>query len=109
MSLDINKLIKAVKKAAIEAVEAQKPMSRYQGEVTCVNPLEISIDQKLVLTDTQLILTNLVKNFEFEISKGDVKEKYTFHLGLKKGEKVNLLRCDGGQKFIVLDRAEVQD
>lgn len=34
------------------------------------------------------------------------KKKFTFHFGLAVGEKVMLLRCDGGQKFIVLDRAE---
>lgn len=35
------------------------------------------------------------------------KKKYTVHLGLKTGEKVILLRCDGGQNYIVLDRVEV--
>ena len=31
---------------------------------------------------------------------------FQVHLGLRIGEKVLLLRCDGGQKFIVLDRWE---
>lgn len=34
------------------------------------------------------------------------KKKWTVHLALKTGEKVTLLRCDGGQKYIVLDRVE---
>ena len=34
------------------------------------------------------------------------RKKFTVHLGLKTGEKVLMLRCDGGQKFIVLDRLE---
>lgn len=34
------------------------------------------------------------------------KKKWTVHLALKTGEKVILLRCDGGQKYIVLDRVE---
>lgn len=37
------------------------------------------------------------------------KKKWTVHLALKKGEKVILLRCDGGQKYIVLDRVEAPD
>lgn len=35
------------------------------------------------------------------------KKSYKVHLGLNIGEKVILLRCDGGQRFIVLDRVEV--
>ena len=34
---------------------------------------------------------------------------WTIHLALKIGEKVTLLRCDGGQKYIVLDRVEAPD
>jgi len=34
------------------------------------------------------------------------KKKYTFHFGLTVGEKVMLLRCDRGQRFIILDRVE---
>ena len=32
---------------------------------------------------------------------------YRVHNALKVGERVVLLRCDGGQKFIILDRVEV--
>lgn len=34
------------------------------------------------------------------------RKSFRVHLGLKAGEKVILLRCDGGQKFLVLDRWE---
>ena len=34
------------------------------------------------------------------------RKKWKVHLALKAGEKVILLRCDGGQKYIVLDRWE---
>lgn len=34
------------------------------------------------------------------------KKKFTVHLGLKVGEKVILLRADGGKQYIVLDRVE---
>lgn len=35
------------------------------------------------------------------------RKRFTVHLALQKGEKVLLLRADGGRKYIVLDRAEV--
>ena len=34
------------------------------------------------------------------------RKSYRVQLALKAGEKVILLRCDGGQKFLVLDRWE---
>ena len=37
------------------------------------------------------------------------RKKVMFHLGLKKGECVILLRLAGGQKFLVLDRANAPD
>lgn len=137
MSLDINQLVRSVKQAAIEAVKADGPMGVCYGTVTAVSPLEITTDQKLVLSETQLILTNAVRDFTVEmtvdhatesISQGhQVVDTYTgggfatavehshpykgrksfrVHLGLKKDEKVTLLRCDGGQQYIVLDRWE---
>lgn len=88
MSLDINTLVKAVKQAAVEAVQAGDPMGLCFGEVTSASPLEITVDQKKKLGRPQLILTSAVRQ------------------GLRVEERVILLRCDGGQKFIVLDRWE---
>lgn len=34
------------------------------------------------------------------------RKSFRVHLALKEGEKVVMLRCDGGQKYIVLDRWE---
>lgn len=124
MSLDAQKLVMLVKKAAVEAVEAKDPMGLKLGEVVSVSPLKIRIGQKITLPETQLLLTNAVRDYkvyetvehttEFASGTGvsahrhDYKgrKQFTVHLALKVGEKVVLLRCDGGQKFIVLDRVE---
>lgn len=37
------------------------------------------------------------------------RKKWRIHNALKKGEKVILLRCDGGQKYVVLDRWEARE
>lgn len=128
MSLDINQLVKAVKQAAVEAVQASGPMSVCFGTVTSASPLKIQVDQKKTLTEAQLMLTNNVRDFTVEMTvdhrtentsggSGDAsfashnhaykgRKSYCVHLALKAGEKVILLRCDGGQKFLVLDRWE---
>lgn len=106
MSLDINTLVQAIKQAALDAVRASGPMGVCYGTVTSVVPLEIRVDQKKILTDAQLILTSAVRNTAVDITVDNVRKPYQIHLGLKVGEKVVLLRCDGGQKYIILDRWE---
>ncbi len=110
----MNTLIKAVKRAAVDAVRAQKPMSYSLGRVISVDPLKIAVDQKMTLTAAQLILTNTVRDHTVYITVHDAAEderriKHRVHLGLKQDEKVILIRCDGGQKFIILDRLEAPD
>ncbi len=120
MSLDINEMIRAVKRAAIDAVNAQKPCNVFYGIVSKANPLEIVVEQKMTLTAAQLVLTRKVTKHEIEVEctpedwfteaeslhkhgiKG--KKKITLHNELKAGEKVLLLRCAGGQSFVVIDR-----
>lgn len=137
MSLDLNALVRAVKKAAVEAVRAENPMGVCHGTVTGLSPLEITTDQKLILGERQLILTNAVRDYTVEMTVDHVTEvishghsvtdtytgggtaqpvdhshpykgrkSFRVHLGLKMGEKVILVRCDGGQQFVVLDRWE---
>ena len=129
MSLDANNLVRIIKQAAVDAVNASSPFALKIGEVVSVSPLKISLNQKITIPAAQLMLTNAVRDYTVymtvdhntETASGGSgesafashshrytgKKKYTVHLGLSVGEKVLLLRCDGGQKFIVLDRLEV--
>ncbi|MBQ8793795.1 MAG: DUF2577 domain-containing protein, partial [Clostridia bacterium] len=106
-----------------------KPFAFSLGEVTSVAPLKVRVDQKLELTSSQLILTNAVRDYtvtmtadyETESASGGSSyssfaehahrvtgpKTYLVKLGLTIGERVLLLRTDGGQKYIILDRVEV--
>ncbi|MDP4153685.1 MAG: DUF2577 domain-containing protein [Bacillota bacterium] len=105
-------LVQLIKKAAVEAVENAMPAGVYFGEVMSASPLKISLDQKMVLTDRDLILTTLVKDLHFSVTGYDVNViansgatgDYMLHLALAKGDKVILVRAQGGQKFVVLDK-----
>ena len=140
MSLDINELVRLVKQAAVDAVGADNPMAICYGNVTSAAPLKIQVDQKKILGEAQLILTDNVRDFNVVLSTiegegrsqgphytenesggaGDAafashrhryqgRKKWRVHNGLKVGEKVILLRCDGGQKYMVLDRWEARE
>ncbi len=127
---DANELVETLKKAAVEAVEAKKPVNVYFGEVVSAAPLKINVEQKMVLGEKQLILSRNVTNFKTSITGGNIKNYYytgsttdsgtapvspshvhavgkmeiTVHNGLVVGDEVILIRQQEGQKFIVLDR-----
>lgn len=105
--LDMNSFLENVKRAALEAVLSQKPVALLHGTVTGVEPLKVRVDQKFELSASQLILTNSVRDHTVTMTDQDGAEQtFAVRLALKVGEQVLLLRADGGQKFLILDRAE---
>lgn len=126
---DANELVDTLKRAAVEAVEAKKPVNVYFGEVVSASPLKINVEQKMILGEKQLILARNVTDFKTKITAGNIKNYYytgdvnsgtapvspshvhavgtievTVHNGLAVGDKVIILRQQEGQKFIVADR-----
>ena len=97
---DANELVETLKRAAVEAMEATKPVNVYFGEVISSSPLKINVEQKMILSEKQLILSRNVTNFKTKLSSGDI----TVYNGLVAGDEVIILRQQEGQKFIVLDR-----
>lgn len=99
---NLNELIKRI---AINAVEQSKPVNVLYGEVIEINPLKVRVNQQKDYTEEFLILTRNVTNYDTYIKKENgEKEKHTIYNSLEKGEIVILLRAQGGQEFIVLDR-----
>lgn len=115
-----------VKRIALNAVENSKPAALLYGTVTKVSPIEITVDQKLVLGMAQLEFTKAVTDHWVDIEVAHTTENrgggsgaaaYESHNhpyqgrkrikvynGLLKGEKVVLVRFQEGQRFLVLDR-----
>lgn len=98
-------LVRLIKKAAVEAVEAEKPAAVCFGRVVGIAPLKIMVEQRLVLGENQLVLTKAVTNHYTDVYFDIEGEKRVLiYNGLKEGEEVILLRAEGGQRFIVIDR-----
>ena len=57
-----------IKKMAVGANDANAPTSVLFGTVTSVNPLEITVEQKLKLTKEFLVLTKNVKDYTVDVS-----------------------------------------
>lgn len=112
-------LLEAIKRAACGAIEDAQPVAIMYGQVISESPLKILIEQRLTLTESQLILTRNVTDFDLDVTAdwtsaaaGDPththalkgKRTLTVHNALKAGDVVLLLREHGGQRFVILDR-----
>ena len=123
----MEKLVKLLKQLSNDTINNSEPFEYRKGKVETITPLTVRIDQKMLLEEDELILTHLVKDYEVDISVShetkdfgliegastDIKKhkheykgrkKIIIHQGLKVGEEVILLKVQGGQNYIVLDR-----
>ena len=119
-------LVSTLQKLVAQTNNAMKPTDYCLGVVETVAPLSIRIDQKDILTEEFLILTDLVRDFSVDITVSHTTEnraggggyaefashnhdytgrkKIIVHNGLPVGESVILIQQAGGQEFIVLSR-----
>ncbi len=123
-------LMKTIKRAALDTVNASKPVEICFGKVINVSPLKILVEQKMTLGEPQLVLCQNVTDYKTEITGGNIQNFYymgtspnentlpvdpshvhamgniqvTIHNGLVVGDEVILFRQQGGQKYIVVDR-----
>ena len=73
-------IIDIIKKVALRAFEASKPTGVFFGKVISTNPVKIQVGENLTLTKEFLVINGTVF----------------------KGDDVTLIRCQGGQKYVVL-------
>ncbi|HFL2599875.1 TPA: DUF2577 domain-containing protein [Clostridioides difficile] len=81
-------LLQIIKKAAMDAVETSNPMRVVFGTIESTSPLKVKIEQKLSIGEIFLI-------------QADTFKRYT---DKKIGDKVVLIRMQGGQQYLILDR-----
>lgn len=119
-------LVDTIKEVVEQKMEASDLSTFLYGTVESASPLQIGIDsdKKLSLTSEFLVLTKNVTDYEVEIDieyenewetekdcpehphKHEIKGKKKFKVlnALKAGDKVVLVRQQGGQKYLVIDK-----
>ena len=112
-------MIEIIKKAAVDAVQASRPVSVVYGDVVSASPLRIQIDQKIILDADFLVLTRGVTDYSVGVTFNHNtepggsgphshavtgKKTMTVHAGLKTGDKVVMIMAQGGQSYIVIDK-----
>ena len=129
--------LKIVQDIAAKVFMNSEPSDIEFGTVETVEPLSVRVNEMILLKENQLILTNLVKDFEvdIEVSHRTVndnvlntlhdhpgvpknsfdsthyhayqgRKKIKFYLGLRVGEGVIMLKKQGGQRRLIIDRTE---
>ena len=127
---DYSEFAKVIKELALGAVDAKVPVAVCFGEVKSEAPLKIIVDQKLEIEGDQIVLSRTVTDYDTDMTVDHLTEKragghkcasfenhdhrykgrkpFRVHHKLITGDMVILLRKQGGQQYIVLDRVGVQ-
>lgn len=111
-------IIPIIKQAAVDAVDSTQPVQFVFGKVTNVSPLEIQVTPKLTLKKGNLALAGSLGKQSVKLTvsgnTGDTNSHkhsvsipitVTYDNSLKKGNSVILARVQGGNKYLVLDKA----
>lgn len=104
---NFNDFLNLIKKASVDAVNASKPTNVVYGTVTSSSPLKINVEQKLNLTDVQLVLTRNVTDYVINITIDGIKKQITIHNSLVVGDEVVMVQNQGGQEYIIVDRMKI--
>ncbi|AFL99532.1 Protein of unknown function (DUF2577) [Desulfitobacterium dehalogenans ATCC 51507] len=111
-------LLDLIKTASGDALNASNPVNILFGEVLTVNPLSVKVDQRFTLPADFLIVPESLIRYEVDLkhmhqytddgSPNNTSEALTSKIvirsGLAAGNKVLMLRVQGGQRYVVLDK-----
>ena len=117
----LSDLVRSMKVAAKEVIEEGDPVSIVYGTVEEIDPVKIKLDDDIVLSERQLILTEAVTDHSIEIEVDHATEDALLHThaitgmktiliknGLEVGDIVTMIQVQGGQKFVVFDVARIR-
>lgn len=102
-------MIDIIKKASMGAVGSSNPVNILSGEVLSIEDFKIKVDQKLILDKDFFIIPERLTRYEVDLkhshgSTSTALGKLVIREGIKQGDKVLLLRVQGGQQYVILDK-----
>ena len=99
-------LIDIIKRAALDVIANEQMCDLRYGTVVSTNPLRVQVTNQLTVPSSLLVVPEHLTNHVVNITVEEQPEvtKMTVHNALKIGDKVALLRKQGGQSYFILDR-----
>lgn len=101
---DANDFVRAIQQVSNGVNEAGYPADVMSGTVIAAAPLKIKVEQRFDIASAQLIVPEHLTDRTVDIELDGVKKEMKIYSGLKTGQQVVLIRQQGGQKFLVVDR-----
>lgn len=116
---DASDFVRAVQQVSDGANAAGYPADVMSGTVIAASPLKIKVEQRFDIDSAQLIVPERLTDykvsvtFDGETEKAGTTEHFhkyggevtmTVRNALESGDKVALIRQQGGQKFLIIDR-----
>ena len=98
-------IVNVIKRASSEARNASKPSDVMFGTVISTSPIKIQVSQKLTLSAMQLVIPHGLSKYTVSMTdESNIEKQVTVDNSLKNGDKVILIRQEGGQKYFVMDK-----
>lgn len=106
-------LIDIMKRAAMDAIDAKQMCDLRYGTVVNVSPLKVQVTNLFTIPESLLIVPERLTDHKVQVTvnwetESDEairgKKTMTVHNALRVGDKVALLRKQGGQSYFILDR-----
>lgn len=97
-------LVEVVKRAAMESMENAQLCDLRYGEVVSISPLKVKVTNQFTIPSSLLVIPEHLTNHTVSVSIDFETKQMTINNALKLGDKVALLRRQGGQSYFILDR-----
>lgn len=96
-------IAEAVKKCAMDAMEASIPCDVLFGEVTCAEPVKIKVGD-IVLPDELVLISENLRYKSQKITFSVYEREVVINEGIKNGDTLILIRQCGGERYIALGK-----
>ncbi len=97
-------LIEIMKKASLDVMANAQLTDLRFGTVIDTSPLKVKVTNQFTIPQSLLVVPKNLTNHSVKIKIDNETKTITIYNALKVGDKVALLRKQGGQSYFILDR-----
>ena len=97
-------LLTIIKQSAMDVVNNTQMCDLRYGKVVSASPLKVQVTNQFTIPESLLVIPEHLTNHNVGINIDNKYKTITIQNALKVGDKVALLRKQGGQSYFILDR-----
>lgn len=97
-------LIEIMKRTSLDAMHNAQMCDLRYGKVVSTKPLKVQVTNVFTIPESLLVVPEHLTNYSVSIKIDDETKNIWVYNALSVGDKVALLRKQGGQSYFILDR-----